>query len=155
MWHVIVQSHSLISPAAHITSRHVSFHNCWQDAWCIFHDEDVAVKMLKLFTTAGILPTPSVKTGGRSSELWEGTVWCVYGFFFYYSILQICGLMSVLYVLYWWLRKPECVCVCVWVCGFVCVCMCVCVCVCGYTFWYVCLLQEWSLLLITGCDLVI
>lgn len=34
--------------------------------------------MLKLFTTAGILPTPSVKPGGRSSELWEDIVWCVF-----------------------------------------------------------------------------
>lgn len=88
--------------------------------------------------------------------LWEGIVWCVCFCFWcvwmsgrHHLILLISGLMSqrVLYrPVLMMIVKTWCVCVgggaLVW--G-----------ACGYTCWPVCLLQEWSLLLITGRNLVI
>lgn len=53
----------------------------------------------------------------------------------------ISGLMSQRVLYWWWLWRPGCVCV-----GFTCV---------RYRCWHECLLQEWSLLVITGCNLVI
>ena len=144
MWHVIVQSHSLISPAAHITSRRLSqpltrclMYISWQRCCC----EDVEVIHDCGDSSYSISETrwSELRAVGRHCVVcvFINSIYGVWGWVG--DVTWSCGFVD------WWvcavrtvptIVKPECVCVSV--CGLVCVGIPADICVCsrnGVYFW--------------------